>query len=190
VDPLTKRIRWRRLALIAVIAIAGSLVTAAPAQAAIEYLGVRDWSTFASWRAPSGNIYTAQYRASVAHDTANNNVAWRLNTRCLVNGSPATCSRYAALGLGGYVSDPNNWRWPWGTTSRTKENHKGEWIWQGEWHSPYNVLENWFFTWGLLQVHWTAPNKDSSSHYICSHDVFYNGSQVRSRSAPGGCYPV
>lgn len=186
---MTTRIRWRQLALIAVMATAGSLVSAAPAHAAVEYLGVRDWTTFASWKAPSGNIYTAQYRASVAHDTLNDNVAWRLNTRCLVNGSAATCGRYAALGLGGYVSDPGNWRWPWGTTSRSRDDYKGELIWQGEWHNPGNVPEFWFFTWGLIQVHWTAPDKDSTSHYICSNDVYYDGSPERFRNAPGACVP-
>jgi hypothetical protein len=71
----------------------------------VEYLGVRDWSTFASWPAPSGNISTAQYRASVAHELASNRLAWRINTRCLVNGQPATCKRYLGGGLLGHEGD-------------------------------------------------------------------------------------
>jgi hypothetical protein len=189
VEPLTKPIRWGLVSLVAVMAMVASLVSAAPAYAATEYLGLRDWSTFASWRAPSGNIYTAQYRASVARNTVTGDIAWRVNTRCLVNGGAATCSRYLAPGLAGYVSNPDDWRRPWGTTYREKLDYKGEWYWQGAWHDPYSVPEFWFFTWGLLSVRWTAPNEPSSDHYICSHDVYYTGSQTRSRSAPTGCYP-
>jgi hypothetical protein len=188
--PLKTRIRPTLVAWSAALVLAASLASATPAFAATEYLGVRDWSTFAAWQAPgSGNIYTAQARVSVARDTATGRIAWRLNTRCLVNGSPATCSRHATVGLAGYVTDPNNWTHPWGTTTRIKENHLGELIWQGAWHNPYGVTQDWFFTQALVQVHWTAPNKSSNSHYVCSHDVYYTGASERSRTAPGGCVP-
>jgi len=192
VVPLTVRIRWRLLPLVAVLVMAWSLLSAAPAHALVEYLGVRDWSTFAAWQAPSGNIYTAQYRASVAHELPSNRVAWRINTRCLVNGQSATCSRYFGGGLVGYVSSPSeSWVWPWGTTDRESGAVAGEVIWQGAWHSPYDVPQNWFFTWGGVRVTWTAPNPDvtSSIHNACSHDVYWDGSQVRTRAAPSGCIP-
>jgi hypothetical protein len=81
--------------------------------------------------------------------------------------------------------------WPWGTTDRQSGAVAGEVIWQGEWHSPYDVPQNWFFTWGGVRVTWTAPNPDVTStiHNACSHDVYWNGSQVRTRAAPSGCIP-
>jgi hypothetical protein len=192
VVPLTVRIRWRLLPLLAVLAMAWSLLSAAPAHAVVEYLGVRDWSTFASWRAPSGNIYTGQYKASVAHDTSNGNIAWRINTRCQVNGQSATCKRLFSGGLVGYVSSPSeSWVWPWGTTDRESGAIAGEVIWQGEWHNPATKPQNWFFTWGGVKVTWTAPNPDMEStiHNACSHDVYWNGTQIRTRAAPSGCIP-
>lgn len=190
--PLTVRIRWRLLPLVAVLAMAWSLLSAAPAHAVVEYLGVRDWSTFASWQAPSGNIYTGQYRASVARDTSNGNIAWRINTRCQVNGQSATCKRWFSGGLVGYVSSPSeSWVWPWGTTDRESGAVAGEVIWQGAWHTVGGQPYGWYFTWGGVKVTWTAPNPDVAStiHNACSNDVSWQGSLIRPRAAPSGCIP-
>jgi len=153
------------------MAMASSILSAVPAHAAVEYLAVRDWSTFAAWQAPSGNIYIAQYRASVAFDNNTGDFAWRINTRCMVNGIPATCSRHAHLGLAAYNDDPSALRFPWSVAPRDRENYKGELIWQGAWHETANIPEFFILTDGYIWVHWTAPNKDSSVHWVCSNDL-------------------
>src|SRR6266508_3554833 len=96
-DLMTRRMRRTVVVVATLMAMASSVLGAAPAHAAVEYLATSGWNTFAAWQAPSGNIYTAQYRASVARDTNTKKFAWRLNTRCMVNGTPATCSRHANM---------------------------------------------------------------------------------------------
>jgi hypothetical protein len=168
---MTRRMRRTVVVMATLMAMASSVLGAAPAHAAVEYLASSGWNTFAAWQAPSGNIYTAQYRASVARDTNTKKFAWRLNTRCMVNGTPATCSRHANMGLAVYDQDPNSLRFPWNLAPRDVENYQGDLPWQGDWHSSPLLPAQWLLTDGYIWVHWTAPNKDSSTHWVCSNDL-------------------
>jgi hypothetical protein len=171
---MTRRMRRTVVVIATLLAMASTLLVPAPAHAAVDYVAVRDWSTFAAWQAPGGNIYIAQYRASIAHDTNTGYYAWRINTRCMVNGIPATCSRYGSMGLAVQENTAAPHRFPWGHAPRTKENHKGEWIWQGDFHNTANsrvVPEFFLLTHGELSVHWTAPNKASTVHTVCSYTI-------------------
>jgi hypothetical protein len=171
---MTRRMRRTVVVIATLMAMASTVLGAAPAYAAVDYVAVRDWSTFAAWQAPGGNIYIAQYRASIAHDTNTGYYAWRINTRCMVNGIPATCSRYGSMGLAVQTNTAAPLRFPWGHAPRTKENYKGEWIWQGDFHdtaNPQVVPEFFLLTHGELSVHWTAPNKASTVHTVCSYTI-------------------
>jgi hypothetical protein len=153
------------------MAMASTVLGAVPAYAAVDYVAVRDWSTFAAWQAPGGNIYIAQYRASIAHDLNTGYYAWRINTRCMVNAIPATCSRYGSMGLAVQENTAAPLRFPWGHAPRTKENYKGEWIWQGDFHNTAPLPEFFLLTHGELSVYWTAPNKASTVHTVCSYTI-------------------
>jgi hypothetical protein len=168
---MTGRMRRTVVVLATLMAMASTILAPAPAHAAVDYVAVRDWSTFAAWQAPSGNIYIAQYRASLAYDTNTGYYAWRINTRCMVNGIPATCSRYGTMGLAVRESTISSLRYPWGRAPRTKNSHKGEWIWQGDFHNTAPLPEYFIRTQGELSVHWTAPNKASTVHWVCSYEI-------------------
>jgi hypothetical protein len=171
---MTRRMRRTVVVIATLMAMASTVLGATPAHAAVDYDAVWGWNTFAAWQAPSGNIYIAQYKASIAHDTSTGYYAWRINTRCMVNGTPATCSRYGSMGLAVFESFGDPIRYPWGRAPRTKENHKGEWIWQGDFHDTANprvVPEFFLLTHGELSVHWTAPNKASTVHWVCSFTI-------------------
>jgi hypothetical protein len=171
---MTRRMRRTVVVIATLMTMASTVLGAAPAHAAEDYVAVRDWSTFAAWQAPGGNIYIAQYRASIAHNTTTGYYAWRINTRCMVNGIPATCSRYGSMGLAVQTNTAAPLRFPWGHAPRTKENYKGEWIWQGDFHdtaNPQVVPEFFLLTHGELSVHWTAPNKASTVHTVCSYTI-------------------
>ena len=159
---LTVRIRWRFVPLLAVLAMAWSLLSAAPAHAAIEYLAVRDWSTFASWQAPSGNIYTGQYRQRGPRHL---NWEHRLADQYPLPGEWAV----------GDLQAPVQWRArrireqsqrvmgvSLGDDGRESGAVAGEVIWQGAWHSVGGQPYGWYFTWGGVKVTWTAPNVTSS----------------------------
>ena len=169
---MTRRMRRTVVVIATLMAMASTVLGAVPAHAAEDYVAVRDWSTFAAWQAPGGNIYIAQYRASIAHDLNTGYYAWRINTRCMVNGVPATCSRYGSMGLA--FQDKAGippLRFPWGHAPRSKEDYKGELIWQGDFHNTAPLPEFFLFTHGELSVHWTAPNKASTVHLVCSHTI-------------------
>jgi hypothetical protein len=168
---MTRRMRRTIVVIATLIAMASTVLGAVPAHAAEDYVAVHDWSTFAAWQAPGGNTYIAQYKASIAHDLNTGYYAWRINTRCMVNGIPATCSRYASMGLAAHENTAAPLRFPWGHAPRTKENYKGEWIWQGDFHNTAPLPEFFILTHGEVSVHWTAPNKASTVHTVCSQDI-------------------
>jgi hypothetical protein len=171
---MTRRMRRTVVVIATLMAMASTVLGAVPAHAAEDYVAVRDWSTFAAWQAPGGNTYIAQYRASIAHDLNTGYYAWRINTRCMVGSIPATCSRYGSMGLAVQENTAAPLRFPWGHAPRTKENYKGEWIWQGDFHDTANrfvVPEFFLLTHGELSVHWTAPNKASTVHTVCSYTI-------------------
>jgi hypothetical protein len=168
---MTRRMRRTVVVIATLLAMASTVLGAAPAHAAEDYVAVRDWSTFAAWQAPGANIYIAQYRASIAHDLNTGYYAWRINTRCMVNGIPATCSRYGSMGLAVQENTAAPLRFPWGHAPRTKESYKGEWIWQGDFHNTAPLPEFFLLTHGELSVHWTAPNKASTVHTVCSYTI-------------------
>lgn len=163
-----------------------------PPPAGVEFLAVRDWTTFATWPAPGGGLYTADVKASVAHDAATGDMAWQVATRCRRDGHDTACTgELRDAGLAGYVDLDHRRLWdePWGGAGgATGRGRAGALAWQGDWHDPASARDNWYFAHGVLAVRWTVPGVESGPHEICSNDADFLGIGELPRGQPFGCF--
>jgi hypothetical protein len=164
-----------RLVVVAVILALGPLaLPVTPARAdTYTYEGLTE-GTFASWRAPSGNVYTAHRRMSVRLNWTTNDVAFRANVWCEVNGQPSTCTIY----LDGWLNVKNCRPYEnctigdfgmrtWDPVT-TKTGH----IFQGIDHDKRAGYS--YESLAFIEVYWVAPRKRSTFHSECSQWVWYD----------------
>ena len=164
---MTRRMRRTVVVIATLMAMASTVLGAAPAYAAVDDVAVRDWLHLrrlaGAWRQHLHRAVPGKHPPTTPTPGTTPRLAYQ---------HPPHGQRHPRhlqpLRLHGARRPDEHRRpapLPVGPCSSTKQNHKGEWD-QGQFHDTTNaqvVPEFFILTHGELSVHWTAPNKAAPS---------------------------